>query len=405
MNNSIFSKVRMASAIAIAVAGSAVMTSAQADSLLGPMIVNNATYSTFLNMKFKGKSASDKIHYVWLRKRAQVGGWVTGITAADALSNATALDNPRNWPFTCKMINNNGKTSKGDMIFQDTQTTGSFTPNGPHPDNGTGAVYGVQPFVGMVVITDMSNKGADGDHKAPEGDSSGFAYIVDNGTGDVTSYKLLNNHKSAAEGDFRAEFISKHVVDLAWMGSQEAILAGGPSGATVLTGWTMGVTGSEMAKHSGGFSGEYDATVRISQDTFPGEASPQAIMGNSTGVYDSDEKLTSGINPMHITCMGSFKRSNFLDAQQLADTMYGGWARMSIIPQTTRTISLAGGATQTFNVEKKAWGGITYRLDVFDKALVAGGGGFPMPVNKELTIQVETGGHLNKVANHANRPY
>ena len=378
MKNELMKKARLAGAVALAATTLMVGTIAQADSLLAPLIINTGAgansfpysagpVSTYLNVKVKGKGGySNDLHYVWIKK-------------GTAISDLFNLNSP------CKMTNNWGKSSKADMVFQDTNRLGSWLPSGaPAPgEASTPNAYSATDFVGMLVISDVPNVAAG--HNAPEGDMSGFAYIVDESNGDVVEYKLLNNHRSAQEGDFSAGFTSKHVVDLAWMSARPA--------SGVRTGWTTMVTGPDMAWHSGAFNSSYDATVLFSQNTRPGESSPLDISGGTSGVYDNDEKLTSGSTPMEVTCMGSFTRSNFLDPQQLLDTRDGGWIRKSIIPLYERTVRL-GGLTQKVKTNKTAKGAMVYRDDVISV------NGF----RPRHTMLPETSGHLAKGANHANRP-
>ena len=243
-------------------------------------------------------------------------------------------------------------------------------------------------FVGMLVIDDEVNtkKG-----HSTEGDSSGFVYIVDSATGLVQDYKMLNNHKSSDSGDFSAGFISKHVVDFAWMSGSSPIFP--MKGLAPGTGWTVAVTGPDMTKHkrigTDDYNSTYGLTVKISQSQRKGEDSPQAIMGD--GALDNDEVVISGDNPLYVTCMATIRRSDILTPLQLASTVNGGWTRKSIIPLPD---AYAPGTDKA----KVAKGAIVYRSDT---ALVPSAKGF-VPTT---TMQVETGGHLSPKNNHVNRPY
>jgi hypothetical protein len=411
MKNKVMKKAPLVGAVMLATASISISTLVQADSLLAPVVVNNNFFTTYLNIKVKGATQNggvvrfqDRLHYVWLRKRASVpNAFVDGLVDGVDATAGLGLNNPANYASTCRMVDNMGRVSKSDMIFQATFSGVSATPAGVHADTSIPNSYGNAPvpippanyFVGMVVVSDMANTGTAGGAD-PEGDMSGFAYIVSHNTGDVMSYKLVNNHHSATEGDFSAGFISKHVVDLAWTAT-----TGSPH--PMRTAWVTSVTGADMTQHTGTWSSEYDATVSISQAQRAGEDSPQEIMGNTTGVYNNDELLMSGDTPINITCMGSFIPANFLDAQQVAFVQNGGWLRKSIIPQPNRVIR-AGGLTQAIPTEKTASGAITYRIDAFT-ALVGDITGNVTPLTPQVTMEIETGGHLAPGANHANRPY
>ena len=367
---------------------------ALADSLLAPLIIDTATPAasapfgaspirTYLNIKFKGESQfnllgtpQDKVHYVWIRKGASIA----------ALSN---LNQP------CTMINNEGHTTRNDMIFQQTRgvaVQGGSTANNVLPDGSSMPVaierslpntHGNNDFVGMLVITDEANESKAGS-TAPEGDMSGFAYIV-NGVGDVVEYKLLNNHHSAEDGDFDAGFISKKVVDFAWMENGVNPLTG------VRTNWIAMVTGSDMAKHAGAFNSSYDATVLFSQKIHPdnSQSDPTKFTNGSAGVFDNDEGFTSYDPGFRVTCMGMFNKKLLLgnDPLLLSITDRGGWMRMSIAP--SERIANLGAGDQFVSTNHSASGAIIYRDDY---------------INGHHVLQVETSGHLAKTASHANRP-
>jgi len=364
---------------------------AQADSLLAPLIINtsagaaSAPYaagpvSTYLNIKVKGANGfnllgapTDTLHYVWHKK---------GTRVVD-LANLAA---------PCVMINNNGKVTANDMVFQDTNRTGSsWYPSGVQaPDRSSPTSYTAGDFVGMVVVSDSANTGTKGSGD-PEGNMSGFGYIVDAASGDVVDYKLLNNHHSATDGDFSAGFTSKKVVDFSWMSSTMGVDRG------PLTGWTAVVTGPDMSKHVNTFTDQYDATVLFSQTTHADGTQDSPLINGQSGVFNNDEGFTSANPKVKVTCMGSFTRATLLgaDPQLLSDTRHGGWLRMSIQP-TTRTNPLTGAQ---FPANHAATGAVVYRDDVINA-----GGQHASPLGQH-TMQVETSGHLAKGANHANRPY
>ena len=354
-------KINVAGAVFAVLAGASLVTSAQADSLLAPLVVNTTNYETYFAFKMKGATGADGIHYTWIKK---------GTVFADL----ARLNKP------CIMENNMGKGSKGDMIFQSARGFNRYYNNTVPADGSTPAGYNAGNFVGMTVIDDVANlaKG-----HSTEGDSSGFAYIVNTATGLVQDYKLLNNHRSSDSGDFGAGFISKHVVDFAWMSGTNPFAPA--AGLAPATGWTVSVTGADMTKHSGTYNSTYGVAVKISQAQRAGEDSPQAIMGG--GVVNNDETVISGDKPVTVTCMGSLTRADLLSPLQLAGTVNGGWARKSIVPQTD---AYAGTDTP-----KTAKGAFVFRGDF---AIMPNG----LP---NATMQAETGGHLSPGNNHANRPY
>jgi len=386
-----FKKIQIAAAVMAATAGIAVST-AQADSLLAPLVVADTNYATYFSFKVPGATAGsmdDTVHYTWIKK-------------------GTTLASLGDLPAPCTITNNAGKASKNDMIFQDSRGN-TATPAGPHNDGSTPNGYNATSFVGMAVITDKTNMPANNGNSVPsEGGMSGFAYIVDTATGDIQDYKLLNNHRSLLDGDFSAGFTANKSVDLSWMGSNQlSYLGGTPTPAATIaafpgigaqTGWTAMVTGPDMAQDGGLFSSIYDASVVLSQNTRTangvldaGQDSPQDAMGpyGTKGVMDNDEGFTSGNVSVAVTCMGVFTRSNMMDAQLLADTRYGGWTRLSISTQD--------GATGVS--PHRASGAMVYRADRFD---VMGAQGV---LKTELTMQPETAGHLRKGHNHPNRPF
>jgi len=387
----ILQKARIAGAVMLATAGVAVGT-AQADSLLAPLVISASNYQTYFNFKVPdGQNKlspvgaySDTIHYTWIKKGVSLG----------------ALTNPEHRMDACTITDNMGKTSANDMIFQDSDgnvATPSQPAAGVHPDSSTPNGYDATPFVGMAVITDSANTQDDAEHPE-EGGMSGFAYIVNTATGDIQDYKLLNNHRSIKAGDFSSGFVAKKSVDLSWMGSAQATAEG--DSIFPQTGWTVMVTGPDMAQDGGDYSSVYDASVVLSQDTRKvngvtdaTQDSPQAALAaydingvGSKGVVNNDEGYSSGELKIEITCMGSFTRDDLMDAQLLADTKYGGWARLSISP-TDGTDGVA---------PHKASGAMVYRADAF---------AVPPHATPVLTMQVETSGHLTKGKNHPNRPF
>lgn len=358
-------KARLAGAVMVATIGMAAGTVAQADSLLAPVVISDtaAGYETYFAFKMKGAGGANKdnLHYTWIKK---------GTSVTDLFRTSKP----------CIMENNMGKGSKGDMIYQSVRAAGRAYTGDFMIDSSQPAVYGAGNFVGMTVITDVANESAGGSG-APEGDMSGFGYIVNAGIGVYQDYKLLNNHHSAEDGNFGNGFVSKHVIDFMWQGPRSIGNANPPS-----TGWTMSVTGPDMSKHSGTYNSTYGLAVKVSQVQRTPEDSPQNAV---IGAYDNDEKIISGDKPLLVTCMGSFTKSAFLTPLQIFSTQDGGWTRKSIIPIAD---AYTAGGTDTAKIAK---GAITYRADTAR--------GIPGP---STTMQVETGGHLASGGNnHANRPY
>jgi len=381
----IFKKAQIAGAVMLATAGVAVST-AQADSLLAPLVIADTTFETYFSFKVPGGNNtvgalnSDTIHYTWIKK----GNSINALTGN--------LNSP------CSITNNSGSTSANDMVFQDSRGNVA-TPAGPHNDASQPNGYNATNFAGMAVITDLGNVQPRVSPVPSEGGMSGFAYIVNTVTGDIQDYKLLNNHRSLADGDFQSGFTSKKSVDLSWMGSAQGGYLVNPGdqgfpGVTAQTGWTAMVTGPDMAQDGGTFSSTYDVSATFSQNTrtvngvldATQDSPQQAMAGYGTkGVMDNDEGFTSGNVSVSVTCMGSFTRSDMMDAQLLADTRFGGWVRLSISPQDGAT-----GVTP-----HRASGAMVYRADAFAIAPHAA------PV---ITMQPETSGHLLSGKNHPNRP-
>ena len=344
-----------------------ISTSVQADSLLVPLVINTTNYDTYFAFKIKGVTNSDSIHYTWLKK-------------GTALADLSNLEKP------CLMENNMGKGSKGDMIFQNIIGTKQYYNGLISMDGSSPAGYNAGNFVGMTVIDDSSNlnKG----HNI-EGDSTGFVYIVNTTTGLVQNYKMLNNHKNSKAEGFSSGFISKHVVDFSWMSTSTLapVVGSAPS-----TAWFVSVAGPDMSKHTGTYNSTYGLTVKISQAQRTGEDSPQAVMGG--GAVNNDEKVISGDKAVNVTCMGRLDPTDILTPSQLVGSNEGGWVRKSIIPLDDM---YAG----TDSSAKIATGAIVYRVDnAIVPASLAPSGTFA-----NTSMQIETGGHLAKSHNHANRPY
>lgn len=358
------------SAVATAVAGSLMISGmASADSLLAPLVIGvSQGAQTYFSIKVRGAgtanlggttgySANSNLHYVWFQK-------------------GTTVDELYDLSKACTISNNNGRVSPWDMVNQRAVDNDTGTVNGvvpPFPgvashlnlnagDRSVPNGYTNGNFVGFVVITDVANVNKNPAVKdlANEGDMSGFGYVVDAGNSFVLDYKLLNNHRSKVEGDFSAGFIAKKSIDYSWMPLNIAT-----------TEWLTVVTGDDMLKPESG-GGSYDATVYISQDTLSGSVSPQLPTGGS-GVYNSDETVTSGAQNLKVTCIGAYGRSAFLNPLQLADTAAGGWKRMSIQNSATRTV-MNNGVPASVNTTQVASGAITYKAELLNFASTVDGG-------------------------------
>lgn len=395
-------------AVAAAVAGSLMVSGvASADSVLAPLVIGlDNGPQTYFSIKARGTGAvnarmgsTTDLHYVWFKKG----------TALSALANLAGK---------CEVSNNNGKVSPWDMVLQRAVDNDADVNLDPVDDLSKPNGYSAGNFVGFAVITDNANKNANPAVKdlANEGELSGFGYVVDAANSFVLDYKLLNNHRSKIEGDFSAGFISKKSVDFSWMPVDIAA-----------TEWLTVVTGNDMLKADSG-AGEYDATVKFSQDTLAGSVSPQLPTGGS-GVYNNDEKVTSGGKNFNVTCMGVFGRNQLMNTLQLSDTLNGGWKRMSV-----------GAVTGTNQV---ASGAIVYKAELIDFSPTTPyvGGGVakeilsdngmsvfgtvsyknalgsstdgeaydinnPYPAGYVVSFQPETSGHLSSSPEpHPNRPY
>jgi len=405
------------SAVATAVAGSLMISGvASADSLLASLVVGVSNGAqTYFSIKARGKgtanarmasSSMSDLHYVWFKK---------GSSVADLYN----LNTP------CEVSNNNGAISPWDMVLQRAVDNDTAVNLDPADDHSVPAGYNAGNFVGFAVITDSANVNANPAVKdlANEGELSGFGYVVDASNSFVLDYKLLNNHRSKVEGDFSAGFISKKSIDYSWMPIDIAS-----------TTWSTVVTGDDMLKSDSG-AGSYDATVYISQDTAAGSVSPQLPTGGS-GVYNNDEKVTSGAKNFKVTCMGWYDTTTLLNTLQATDTVNGGWKRMSVQNSTTRT-AINNGVPASVATTQVASGAITYKLELLDfspNAAYAGAGVAPeilaagnsaagalaIPVsdgtpydvsapvrnNGVISYQPETSGHLSASPEpHPNRPY
>lgn len=351
------------SAVAAAVAGSLMLSGvASADSVLAPLVIGiNNGPQTYFSIKARGAgtanarmASTSDLHYVWFKK-------------------GTTLRHLADLNRTCTVSNNNGRVSPWDMVFQ--RAVGSASVGGTTSTNmnllastldaSTPNGYTAGDFVGFVTITDKANVNTNPAVKdlANEGELSGFGYVVDASNSFVLDYKLLNNHRSKVEGDFSAGFIAKKSIDFSWMPVNIAA-----------TEWLTVVTGEDMLKADSG-AGQYDATVLFSQQTLTGSVSPQIPTGGIgfSGVYNNDEKVTSGGVDFKVTCMGVYGRGTILDELQSSDTVNGGWKRMSIQNSTTRTTS-----TGTANTTQVASGAITYKAELINfRSTTTGGAANP----------------------------
>lgn len=351
-----------------------------ADSLLAPLVIDDNNFETYFSFKVAGEKNSvgrlnaNTIHYSWIKK-------------GSSISNLKDLRRP------CTIINNKGKISANDMVFQDSQGNVA-TPAGSHNDRSQPNGYNASNYVGMVVITDLNNTKSDEAQTNGEGGMSGFAYIVNTATGNIQDYKLINNHHSLEDGNFSNGFTSKKSVDLSWLGGGASI--NGFAGTAVKTDWLAVVTGPDMAQDGGLFSSTYDPSVTLSQNTRTSngaidatQESPQlSNLGyGQKGIMGNDEGFTSGNISTTITCMGLFNRADIMDPQLLADTSSGGWVRLSISPSDG-----ASGVSPHL-----ATGALVYRMDSFVLP--------SFPLSRVVTMQPETSGHLASGRSHTNRPF
>jgi hypothetical protein len=91
---------------------------------------------------------------------------------------------------------------------------------------------------------------------------------------------------------------------------------------------------------------------------------------DGSGVYNNDEKVTSGAKNVRVTCMGMIDKTHLLSTLQAADTINGGWKRMSIQNSTTRATA-TGGASST-STTQVASGAIIYKAEALSFETVGG---------------------------------
>lgn len=377
MKKSVVKKTLTVSALA-AVLGLSAQT--HADSLLAPLIISDIGngFETVLSLKVKGTGAVNHnwanfganashltdLHYTWLRKGSNLGHLFT-------LGRG------------CVHENNTGKVSPYDMVFQSINpalqglavNAADRTSNPVVVGAGNGINRPAAPFYGMAVLDDVANLNPAfttgvGGGSVGEGEMSGFAYVMHLPTGLMFDYKLLNNHRSQASGDFAAGFVSKTSVDLSWNPLNRD-----------LTAWLGVATGMNMT------IGDWAGRITLSQNTLTingqTQLSPTLPFGaaGGGGVYNNDEVVESGDSSLAITCMGMFTRGDILNTTQAANTANGGWTRKSIAP--------SNGAT----------GGLIYKAEAkIIPSLLAG--------SLVTTFQPETTGHLSSGPGgaHPNRP-
>ena len=411
MKGKYINKARLAGAVMLATMGVAAGT-AQAESLLAPLIINNTTATqnveTFLQYKVGflagaplNKDGFATTHYHWIQKNWNDGNFFTGKPqVGNVIGNIPVLAAPddvignyyKRPKKACRVKNDFGKMTPKDMIYQSTR---AHLENGvyattviPSTNAASMAQYGItQPmhwddqssapswignFLGMLVIDDVSSGNDE------EGNMSGFAYVVDALNGYMLDYKLINNHRSTKSGDFSAGFMSKKSIDYSWLPD-----------AVAQTEWYTAVMSDDMTFAAEQNPGSvYDASVMIgSQPRDKGQSSPQEITKNSKGVFDHDENFRSGAPDYEVTCLSGYDRSAFLFSDQVIFTSEGGWTRRSITPWNEGHFSTASGA-------------LTYKLERSNVTI-------PQSVFRPVSWQVETSGHLSngRSGNHANRPY
>lgn len=354
----------MAAAVALSTMA---MGSAKADSLLAPLIISDLVgtgFETIISLKIRGNGVQNNnfatvspVNYTYLRKGFNLGHMF-------------------NLNRECTHENGPGTMSPWDMNTHTVEPLVDVLAKTPGTDQSVAFTpaswaFGA-PFYGMAVIDDLDSVATTGN---VEGNSSGFGYVINYVTGSMFDYKLLNNHKSTAQGDFSVGFTRKTSVDLSW----------NPLFRTP-TIWLGVATGDDMTNGSA-----WDGSIRISQDTNTAlgnitptvpHAAPGPIPVNKTGVYNNDELNISGDNPVNITCMGLFTYPDFMNATQLVNTVFnGGWTRKSIIGDGVRST-----------------GGMVYKAELHLIPSIISNSGV-------VSFQPETSGHLSAVGPRPNRPY
>jgi len=336
--------------------------SAQADSLLAPLVISDSAlgFETLFSIKVRGNGtpnarmvAADQtdLHYTYLRKGNNIGSLF-------------------NLGQSCHHENGNGRVSSWDMINHTINPANQWLADPFLVDNSV-AFTPATPFYGMAVIDDVASLNTAGNS---EGNSSGFAYVMNYFTGMMLDYKLLNNHRSTVSGKFDVGFTRKTSVDLAW----NPLL-------TDATVWLGVATGAAMTQ---GNSWAGSITISQATNTALGNVSP-TIPHNGpsnpagTGVYNNDEVNFSGDTPVNITCMGLFTRNDFLDLTQEQNTRFGGWTRKSIIGDGTFS-----------------QGGLVYKAELkWIPSFITN--------TTQISFQPETSGHLSPSGSgpHPNRPF
>lgn len=424
MKGKMINKARLAGAVMLATAGVAVGT-AQADSLLAPLVISDtgSGIETYLAMKMRGQGISDQftadggkltspIHYYHIQKTQGMSG------DPDMNTPVTSVPDLHTYAHNggCKVTNTSGHGSSWDMIFQQVTSDASTNPSGTNTnvnpaDNSVGGgwlrapVAGDSAFYGMMIIDDVANlaslTGSNG-RRDNEGNFSGFAYVVNNASGLMFDYKLLNNPFTKRTGDFKTNWISKTSIDWMWL---PATNTRSPNPISPLfverTSWYTAVTGEGMSLEAEQGNGRWDEQVMFTQSDQKDAENITSLYAkngaDAAGAYNNDEQVLSGVKNYKVKCLGLYDRSDFLTTQQFIQTANGGWKRSHIVP-----VSHSG----RDNV--RTHGAITYRLDDLNgyqtgntPATIGGG------PDIGITFQVETSGHLSTSVNksHPNRGY
>lgn len=334
---------------------------AQADSVLAPLvmsdILNGWTTTITLkargngnpNSRFSGGDITD-LHYAYRRKATSLGGMFAPLPA-------------------CEHTDGAGRVSSWDMLTHTVDPFIDFLAKTPLSDQSTpftppGVLAG-QNFYGYTVISDVANLNS----ATEEGNLSGDVAVYNLIAGVMLDYKLLNNHRSNAFGDFGKGFTSKTATDLQWNPVNRDI-----------TFWLGVATGTDMV------NGNYGAV--ISQNQLANGSDDPKVPHNlapnvAGGAYDNDETNYSGDNPYAFNCMSFFTRNQVLNAGALPTTVNGGWVRKSILG--------TGGAT----------GAMIYKAALKVIPTILAG-------RLQISFTSETSGHLNRGFDgktHINRPY
>jgi hypothetical protein len=344
-------------AASFAAAGMIATGTAQADSVLAPLLVSDIVngWVSVINLKARGQGFADNqfnngttaLHYTYLKKSNNIAGLF-------------------NNPLGCEHDNGSGTISSWDMLTHTVDPFVDALAKSPGSDLSTPYTplgFPFDSFAGMAVIDDVVNLDT-----ANEGNLSGHVSVFNLIAGIQLDYRLLNNHRSTASGDFSVGFTRKSSVDLTWAPQNRE-----------LTLWLAVATGQNMTAGN-----SYNGTATISQNTRIGNSDPAAphelFPNTSGGVYNNDERNLSQDVPVTVNCMGMFSVADVTNNSQQFNSIHGGWKRNSIV----------GG--------NGADGAMVYKAALkFIPSIIAG--------RAIISFNTETSGHLAIGNEHPNRPY